>query len=408
MKLTCIRCHKQQEQLYAPFCSDCGGLINPVYDMTSVTLKHSDNPYVRYSDLLPVNDSSLLPNDAIFTPVVHATRLGKLLGVPNLYLKNETVLNTGTTKYRMAAVSLAFLYENGVKHFCTSSTGNSSTAYAQLISNIPELNLSLFTAADFRYRVHFEPTDQINHFILKDATFSEAFEVAGLYAKNNGFTPERGFFNPGRREGLKLAYLEAVDQIPNPIDWYVQGVSSAMGVYGSFSGAKELLQLGHIPYLPHLLCCQQDSCAPMVKAWEEDSEIIEARHIVKKPQGIAMAILRGDPSKVYPYMRGIVKESAGNFARASEEKIRKARKLVFEEEGIDICYSAATAVAGVMIAANAKKIPASDTVLVNLTGRDQPVDAVVHGQWLKKINGQWLPQPTNSPRSSGSHHFANQ
>ena len=166
MKLTCIRCHKQQEQLYAPFCSDCGGLINPVYDMTSVTLKHSDNPYVRYSDLLPVNDSSLLPNDAIFTPVVHATRLGKLLGVPNLYLKNETVLNTGTTKYRMAAVSLAFLYENGVKHFCTSSTGNSSTAYAQLISNIPELNLSLFTAADFRYRVHFEPTDQINHFIL--------------------------------------------------------------------------------------------------------------------------------------------------------------------------------------------------------------------------------------------------
>jgi len=146
----------------------------------------------------------------------------------------------------------------------------------------------------------------------------------------------------------------------------------------------------------------------MVKAWEEDSEIIEARHIVKKPQGIAMAILRGDPSKVYPYMRGIVKESAGNFARASEEKIRKARKLVFEEEGIDICYSAATAVAGVMIAANAKKIPASDTVLVNLTGRDQPVDAVVHGQWLKKINGQWLPQPTNSPRSSGSHHFANQ
>ncbi len=36
-----------------------------------------------------------------------------------------------------------------------------------------------------------------------------------------------------RREGLKLAFLEAAEQVPGPIDWYVQAISSGMGVYGT-------------------------------------------------------------------------------------------------------------------------------------------------------------------------------
>ena len=248
----------------------------------------------------------------------------------------------------MAAVALAYLQESGVTHFCTSSTGNSSTAYAQLIGNTPKLHLTIFTGSEFRDRVHFMPSQQISHFILEGASFAEAFEYAGHYAREKGCVAERGFFNPGRREGLKLAFFEAVDQVQAPIDWYVQGVSSAMGVYGTYSGAKELLAMGHIRQLPHLLCCQQESCSPMAKAWEEGSKKIEERHIVRNPKGIAMAILRGNPTKVYPYMRSIVKESKGEMTCATEAQIKNAKRLVLEEEGIDICFSAATAVAGLI------------------------------------------------------------
>ena len=108
-----------------------------------------------------IADRDLLPSDAVFTPTVHAKRLGAALGLPYLYLKDETRLPTGTTKDRMAAVALAYMSERDVRGFCTSSTGNSSTAYAQAIGRLAELVMYLFTASQFVDRVHLPDTKRI-------------------------------------------------------------------------------------------------------------------------------------------------------------------------------------------------------------------------------------------------------
>ena len=366
-----------QEQPYSPRCTECDGLTEPLYDLEEARLYDSDDPYTRFFDLIPVSDRSLLPTTTAYTPSVHAEKLGAKLGMPYLYLKNETVHPTGTTKYRMAAIALAYLYESGVRHFCTSSTGNSSTAYASHIANLRDMKMSLFTAAEFRDRVNYSPSTQIDHHVLEGYSFAEAFIYAAEYARSHGYTAERGFFNPGRREGLKLAWCEATDQVEQPIDWYVQAVSSGMGVYGTYKAAGELLQMNHIDRLPHLLCAQQESCAPMVSAWEEGAEEIAERHIVHKPRGIAKAILRGDPRGVYPYMRSIVQHSDGEFASVSEIQIREARALIAELEGISICFSAATAVAALIKMRRKGRIPGHHTVLINLTGTERKKGATV-------------------------------
>ena len=339
--------------------------------MDKVSLRDSTDPYERFFDLLPVHDRSLLPAGKSYTPLQHAWRLGAEIGLQNLYLKNETVHPSGSTKYRMAAVALAYLYENGVRHFCTSSTGNSSSAYARAIRQFPEMKMTLVTAAEFEGRVNYLDSPQVEHQVLEGSSFAEAFLFAARFALENGLVAERGFFNPGRREGLKMAWCEATDQAQRPIDWYVQAVSSGMGVYGTYKAAQELKQLGHIERLPALLCVQQDSCAPMVRAWQEGAEGIESRHIVARPQGIAKAILRGDPSGVYPYMRDIVDHSGGVFCAVSEAEIRLARARVAELEGIDICFSAAAAVAGLVQQRMDGQVGANDTVVINLTGRDR-------------------------------------
>lgn len=388
--IVCHKCGAVQSQAYSPFCEKCNNLTEVIYDLSGAQLRDSANPFSRFFDLLPVADRALLPADYAYTPTVHAKNLGALLGAPALYLKNETVHATGTTKFRMAAVALAYLFECGVRHFCTSSTGNSSTAYATLIKNIPELRMSLFTGSDFRNRVNYADTAQIDHYILQGGTFVEAFDCAAGFAAEHGYTSERGFFNVGRREGLKLAFFEAADQIDREIDWYVQGVSSAMGVYGTYKGAGELRQLGQISQLPRLLCVQQETCAPMVDAWLANSEKIREEHIVANPTGIAKAILRGNPSRVYPYMREIVTKSRGGFAKVSDRRIRQARQLVLEHEGIDICFSAATAVAGLIKMLEEGFVPADDTILINLTGSDRP-DGPVAAKviFLEKNCGRW-------------------
>ncbi|MGH7579472.1 MAG: threonine synthase [Gemmatimonadales bacterium] len=390
----CVKCHREFPHDFTAFCDQCGGMIDVHYDLERARLHESENPLERFLDLLPVERAqSLLPQEMRYTPCVHAVRLGASLGMPALYLKNETVLPTGTTKDRMAVVSLAFLSECGVRAFCTSSTGNSSTAYAHAISRYPGMRLYLFTAESFRNRVQYGNGNQVVPFVLRGATFVDAFNAAGAFAATHQLVSERGFFNPGRREGLKLAFLEACEQVPGPIDWYVQAVSSAMGVYGAYKGARELTQMGRIPRPPRLLCVQQETCAPMVRAFGDGSPVIRPGDVVRKPTGIAEAILRGDPTKAYPHVREIVVESGGTFVAVSESEIREARCMVEELEGISPCFSASAALAGVIRLVRRGDFPRSDTVMINLTGSDRrPAPAPTRIHWLRAAGGEWEPE----------------
>jgi threonine synthase len=172
-----------------------------------------------------------------------------------------------------------------------------------------------------------------------------------------------------------------------------------MGVYGVFKGAKELHALGRIGRLPRLLCVQQDTCAPMVSAWEDGSDRIHPAHIVHRPSGIAAAILRGNPTRAYPPVREIVIESRGTFVSVTEREIRQARHSVEDLEGISPCFSAATAVAGLAKLRRLGQLRADDTVLVNLTGRDRREPASVpNARWLARSSRGWVP---DEPQRSG-------
>lgn len=363
------------------------------YDLDRAELRDSQNPFIRFRDLIPVHDDRLLPSHGRFTDTVHAVALGDKLGMTGLYLKNETLLLTGTTKDRMAAVAIPYLYEGGVRGFCTSSTGNSSTAYAHAITQVAGMTMYLFTASDFAKRLHIPDSPQVVNFVLRDATFVEAFDAARAYAERNGLISERGFFNPGRREGLKLAFLEAADQVPGTIDWYFQAVSSAMGVYGTHRGACQMKALGAIAEIPRMVCVQQDTCAPMVTAWESGSDQIRPQDIVERPIGIAKAILRGNPTLAYPPVRQLVVATGGTFVAVSEVEIRAAHDLLEDEEGISSCFAAAAALAGAIKLRQRGDLAPDDTVLVNITGRERtekPSMGPIH--WLVRSGDGWEPE----------------
>lgn len=386
----CTGCGRECSGGFHPFCPHCGAMSDIRYDLGEVVLRDSPNPFVRFFDLLPVADPGLLPARSSFTPAVHARRLGAAIGLQRLYLKDETRLPTGTTKDRMAAVALAYLRECGVRGFTTSSTGNSSRAYARAIEAVPDLVMYVFTAERFRHRLALSASDRVVDVVLRDATFVEAFAAAGDFAELRGLVAERGFFNAGRREGLKLAWLEAVQQVPRPIDCYVQAVSSAMGVYGVYKGACELCELGLAERPPRLLCVQQESCAPMVSAWQAGSDRIRPQDVVARPEGIAAAILRGDPTRAYPPVRRIVMDSGGTFVAVSEREIRDARRLVELHEDISPCFAAAAALAGLIRLRNDGAVAAGETVLVNLTGADRPgSEPTAATSWIARGADGW-------------------
>lgn len=388
----CLGCGQEHPHGLTTFCG-CGAMIDVEYDLKAARLRDAPSPYLRYFDLLPTeNPENLLPVQQAPTPIRHATKLGKELGLERLYIKDETVLPTRSTKDRMAIAVLSFFKEIGIRQFTAASTGNSSVSLATYIRHLPGSTLYLFTAEDFLDRLQYEECDQVVLFVLRGASFVEACDEAAAYAKRANITGESGFFNPARREGLKTAFLEAAEQLPQPADWYVQAVSSAMGVYGTYKGAKELMAMGRIPHLPRLLCVQQETCAPMARAFQDNSPVIRVHDIVPRPRGIAEAILRGNPMRVYPYVRAIVNESRGTILAASETEIRQARRMVEDLAGISPCFTASTAVAGLVRMAREGRIPRDDTVLVNLTGADRPAGKPLRNvHWLERTASGWRP-----------------
>lgn len=371
----CIRCGAVYPHGFTPRCPVCTGLVEVHHDLERARLRDEDDPLRRYFDLLPIQDPDhLLSLGEGNTPCVHAEALGAHLGLDRLYLKLEADNPTGTTKDRMAAVVLSLFHELGLWEFATSSTGNSSNAIARGTAEHPYFHTHLFLGEDFGTRFRYNHSGVEVH-VLEGQNFTDAFNYAKQYAKDHGLPFEGGFFNPARREGLKMAYFEAVEQIPHTIDWYVQAASSAMGIYGTAKGADELVALGRIPRPPRMVAVQQESCPPMARAFNEGSPEILPRHIVPDPNGIAKAILRGNPTGCYPYVYEMLTRTDGAAVIVTEDDIREARALLVEHEGLDCCFNSATTIAAARQMAADGRMGRGDVVLLNLTGGPEPGQA---------------------------------
>jgi threonine synthase len=341
--------------------------VEILYDLSSAKLRDDPDPYVRFFDLLPIEDPDhLLPLGDGRTPCVHAERLGASMGLDNVFLKVESVNPTGTTKDRMAAVVLSLFHELGIQEFVSSSTGNSSNALARGIEKHPYFLMHLFMGEAFAPRFRYEHAGVRMH-VMAGKDFTEAFNASRTYAHTRDLPFEAGFFNPARREGLKMAYLEAVEQIPLPIDWYVQASSSAMGVFGTAKGARELMALGRISKVPAMVCVQQESCAPMIRAFEQDLPALPDRLVVENPTGIVESILRGDPRGCYPYVYTMLKETGGLALSVSTWEILEAQRRLEDLEGLRCGLSAATTIAALNKMSERRALSRADCVLLNLT-----------------------------------------
>jgi threonine synthase len=65
--------------------------------------------------------------------------------------------------------------------------------------------------------------------------------------------------------------------------------------------------------------------------------------------------------------------------------------MVKEHEGLDVCFSSATAVAGVITQACSQSFPLDDTVMINLTGADRKDNLQTQNvRWLKREGQRWI------------------
>lgn len=130
--LKCRECGRLYPAVAMHICEFCFGPLEVDYDYEAIagrlsrrSIEEGPKSLWRYHELLPVTGAPTVGLHAGMTPLVHAKRLGKVLGLDNLYLKNDTVNHpTLSFKDRVVAVAMTRARELGFDTVACASTGN--------------------------------------------------------------------------------------------------------------------------------------------------------------------------------------------------------------------------------------------------------------------------------------------
>ena len=371
--LRCPKCGSEAVSRTAFQCAECRSVLEIQVKIDHLTRsdfkamrQNRDRSIWRWFDFFPVEKpSSIVSLGEGDTPLIHASRLGEKMGIPNLYLKNDTVLPTGSLKDRSNSVGISVAREWGVKTAAVMSTGNAAAsvaAYAaaagiESIVMVPKGTApsKIVQARAYGARV-----------LVIDGNFDN--EVAKLY---KAALSEFGWYdclssNPYRDEGKKSYAYEMVDQMDGRVpDWVIHPTAGGTGIYAMWKGYKELLSLGWIERAPKLVAAQSEAAAPIVAAFEKGSTKIEA---VVARETIAESIQVGNPVSLGWRALASLRESGGTAVALSDREILEGQVVLARVAGVFAEPAAATSVAAAKKLRERGVIDRDDTVVCNLTG----------------------------------------
>ncbi|NEO61922.1 MAG: pyridoxal-phosphate dependent enzyme [Moorea sp. SIO4G2] len=337
--LQCAVCGKEYPLELRYRCQSCdGGVLNVVYRGNQKV--ESGSGLQRFKDFVPIKP---LPEFSCpETPLIRFDN-AQYVDHDGIYCKVEGALATGNTKYRQSCMATPGLLWGGVKEFVVSSTGNSSSSFMYWAKELEgQIRVHVFVPSTHRHRLKFQSPYATIH--ETDVDFVETGKLAKDYAQDHNLFWEGGFFNFFRREGLKTGYMEGATQMDFQVDVVFQPISSGMGFYGGYFGFKQLLANGYIKKMPRFVGVQQDTCAPVYTAFHANREQIADEDIIRNPTGKAEAILRGNPTATYSYLRDLILDTQGTVVAPTQAELLKSYE-VLQQAGISACHTGALSLA---------------------------------------------------------------
>ncbi|TNE34099.1 MAG: threonine synthase [Alphaproteobacteria bacterium] len=324
----------------------------------------------RWRELLPVKHAeNIVSLGEVETPLVPIP----LSGGPNVLVKDEGRLPTGSFKARGLVMAVAMAKELGVTRIAMPTNGNAGAALAAYATraaietvvlcpdDTPEVNIREIAAQGARvYRVN--------------GLIDECGAIVGRGAAEGLWFDFSTLKEPYRIEGKKTMGLELAAQLgwklPQAIFYPTGGGTGLIGMWKAFD---ELEQLGWIgPERPKMYAVQASGCAPIVKAFDdgvEHAERWENAHTVA--MGIRVPKAVGD----FLILRA-VRESGGAALAVDEDEIIRATADSAAQDGLLLCPEGGATLAAYRRALAVGMVDAGDeVVLFNCaTGLKYPLD----------------------------------
>ncbi|MGE6115463.1 threonine synthase [Aeromonas salmonicida] len=225
----------------------------------------------RYHELLPVRDpAQVVTLGEGLTPLLPLRALGKQVGIPDLWMKDESIIPTGSFKARGAAVGISRARELGVTHFAMPTNGNAGAAWA-LYGARAGLRSTIVMPQEAPAITRLETSLAGARFYLVDGLISDAGRQVAQAVVDQSLFDASTLKEPYRIEGKKTMGLEIAEQLGWKLpDVIIYPTGGGVGLIGIYKALRELQELGWVKGdLPRLVAVQASGCAPIVQAWQQ-------------------------------------------------------------------------------------------------------------------------------------------
>ncbi len=340
----------------------------------------------RYAPLLPIASVASLPLLPVGgTPFFQLTRLGRAIGMPHLYAKDDGRNPTASLKDRASAVGVARARELGHTLITGASTGNAAASLAgqtaaagmEAVIFVPEGAPPAKIAQLLAYGAKVIAV-QGNYDAAYDLCL-QATHTFGWYNRNTGYNPYlsegkktvayeiceqyTALQQSGRAVSLSPADNDRILRRWQAPDWIVVPVGDGCIIGGVGKGWRDLIALGWIETSPHILGVQAQGSSAIYNAWRSGGEAIERVHA----QTIADSIAVDQPRDPVKALRA-VRESNGAMVQVSDEAILTALRRLGQEGAIFAEPAAAATLAGLQVALQEGVIQSHESVVLLITG----------------------------------------
>ena len=368
-------------------CPKDGGNLDVVLDIETLRAKYQPEDIVsraeaslwRYLPLLPVAE---VPGGATplraagWTPVYQLSGLADVLGMKQVWLKDESRNPTASFKDRASALVVARAIELGAEVVITASTGNAGAALAGMAAAVGQKAVVLAPKS--------APPAKIAQLLifgatvaLVDGTYDDAFDLTIKAANEFGWYCRNTGYNPFTAEGKKTAALEIWEWWQQAHeDWHHEigdgadhapltifvSVGDGNIISGIHKGFKDLQALGWLPRVPRLIGVQAEGSAAVTNAFRANTEKIVPVAAKTLADSISVDLPRDGVRAVRA-----ARETGGTFITVSDEEILRA-VAALGRAGIFAEPAGATAYAGLESAVRSGVIAGGDPVLVLNTG----------------------------------------
>jgi threonine synthase len=371
--LDCSKCDKRYPAGKVLNLCECGAPLLARYDLERASkemrpghLALREPTMWRYREVLPVED----PDHRIslgegFTPLLSARRLGALIGLRRLAIKDESGNPTGSFKARGLSAAVSMAKALGASDVCLPSAGNAGSALAAYAAH-GGLKAHVFLPRDIAKVFLMETGGYGAQLETVDGLITDAGRRCAELAKQNGWYECATLKEPYRVEGKKTMGYELAEQmgwkLPQAILYPTGGGTGLIGMWKAF---QEMETMGFIaPGRPRMYAVQAEGCAPIVKAFSEgkdDAPMWENAQTLA--HGLRVPKALGD----FLILRA-VRESHGAAIAVSEPEIIQGVKDAGATEGLFVAPETGACVAALRKLKSSGHISADDSVVVFNTG----------------------------------------